>query len=62
MDNYQQQRRDRARAAYAEARRAGNAETFLTMLRADPVRVVVSVLGILFVLVMVALPVVLLRS
>jgi hypothetical protein len=32
------------------------------MLRADPVRVVVSVLGILFVLVMVALPVVLLRS
>jgi hypothetical protein len=48
-------------AAYAEAKRAGTAETFLTMLRADPVRVVVSVLGILFVLVMVALPVMLLR-
>jgi hypothetical protein len=62
MDDYQQQRRDRARAACAEAKRAGTAETFLTMLRADPVRVVVSVLGILFVLVMVALPVVLLRS
>jgi hypothetical protein len=61
MDNYQQQRRDRARAAHAEAKRAGTAETFLTMLRADPVRVVVSVLGILFVLVMVALPVMLLR-
>jgi hypothetical protein len=61
MDDYQQQRRDRARAAYAEAKRAGTAETFLTMLRADPVRVVVSVLGILFVLVMVALPVMLLR-
>jgi hypothetical protein len=62
MDDYQQQRRDRARAEYAAAKRAGTAATFVTMLRADPVRVVVSVLGILFVLVLVALPVILLRN
>ena len=61
MDDYQRQRRDRARAEYAAARRAGTADTFMTLLRADPVRVVMSVLGILLVLVLVALPVVLLR-
>lgn len=62
MDEFQRQRRDHARAEYAAAKRAGTADTFFTMLRADPVRVVVSVLGILFVLVMVALPVFLLRG
>jgi hypothetical protein len=62
MDGYQRQRRDRARAEYAAARRAGTAETFLTLLRAEPMRVVMSVLGILFVLVLMALPVILLRN
>lgn len=62
MDEYQHQRRDQARAEYAAARRAGTADTFVTMFRADPVRVLMSVLGILFVLVLVALPVILLRS
>lgn len=62
MDDYQRQRRDRARAEYAAAKRAGTAETFMTLLRAEPVRVVVSVLGILFVLVLMALPVILLRN
>ena len=61
MDDYQQQRSARARAEYAAARRAGTADTFLTMLRADPGRVVMSVLGILFVLGLVTLPFILLR-
>lgn len=62
MDDYQRQRRDRARAEYAAAKRAGTAETFVTMLRAEPLRVVMSVLGILFILVLMALPVILLRN
>jgi len=62
MDVYQQQRSARVRAEYAAARRAGTAETFITMLRADPVRVVMNVLGILLVLALVALPFMLLRG
>lgn len=61
MDDYQQQRSAHARSAYAAARRAGTADTFLTVLRAEPVRVVLSVLGILVVLGLVALPYLLLR-
>ncbi|HKT41564.1 MAG TPA: DUF6164 family protein, partial [Rhodanobacteraceae bacterium] len=45
-----QQRSARVRAEYAEARRAGTAETVLDVLRDDPLRVVVTVLGILIVL------------
>ena len=62
MDDYQQQRSARARAEYAAAKRAGTADTFWTMLRADPGRVVMSVLGILFVLGLVTLPFILLRG
>ncbi len=62
MDDYQRQRRDRARAEYAAAKRAGTAETFMTMFRADPGRVAMSVLGILVVLLVLALPVILLRN
>ena len=61
MDDYQQQRATRARADYAAARRAGTADTFLTLLRAEPARVVVSVLGILFALSLLAIPYFLLR-
>ncbi len=61
MDDYQRQRSARVRAEYAAARRAGTAETFMTMLRAEPARVVLSVLGVLLVLVLMALPVILLR-
>jgi hypothetical protein len=61
MNDYQQQRAARARAEYAAARRAGTADTFVTMLRADPARVAMSVLGILLVLVLLALPIILLR-
>lgn len=62
MDDYQQQRSVRARAEYAAAKRAGTAETFITMLRAEPARVVMSVLGILVVLGLVVLPFILLRG
>ena len=62
MDDYQQRRSARARAEYAAAKRAGTAETFVSMLRAEPVRVVISVLGILVVLGLVALPFLLLRA
>lgn len=62
MDEYQQQRAARARAEYAAAKRAGTAETFLSLLRADPVRVVMSVLGILFALGLVTIPFFLLRG
>lgn len=62
MDHYQQQRAARARAEYAAAKRAGTADTFITVLRAEPMRVVLSVLGILFALGLVTLPFFLLRG
>ncbi|GAA0889196.1 DUF6164 family protein [Rhodanobacter soli] len=62
MDDYQQQRATRARAEYAAAKRAGTAATFITLLRADPLRVVMSLLGILFALALVTLPFFLLRG
>ena len=62
MDDYQQQRRTRARAEYAAAKRAGTAATFVTIFRAEPARVVMSVLGILFVLGLMTLPFFLLRG
>lgn len=62
MADYQQQRGERARAAYRAAVRAGTAETFWTVLRAEPGRVVLALLGILFALALVALPVLLLRG
>ena len=62
MDDYQQQRSTRARAEYAAAKRAGTADTFVTMLRADPKQVVMSVLGILIVLGLMTLPFILLRG
>ena len=62
MAEYQRQRQTSARAEYAEALRAGTAETFWTVLRAEPARVLLTVLGILFALALVALPVILLRG
>ncbi|MDE2055183.1 MAG: hypothetical protein KGI62_10935, partial [Xanthomonadaceae bacterium] len=47
FDDYEQQRSARARAEYAAAKRAGTAETFIGMLRADPMRVALALLGIL---------------
>ena len=60
MAEYQQERGSRARAEYQASIRDGTAETFASVLRADPARVVLTVLGILFALALVALPVILL--
>jgi len=62
FDDYEQQRSARVRAEYAAAKRAGTAETFFSVLRADPLRVVMTLLGILLALGLVALPVILLRG
>lgn len=62
MAIYQGERSARARAAYAAARRDGTAETFWTVLRAEPGRVFLVALGIGFLLALVALPVLLLRG
>ncbi len=62
MDTYQQQRSARARAEYAAAKQAGTADTFMTMLRAEPARVVLSILGMLLVLGLAALPFIVLRG
>mgnify|MGYP006184827933 FL=1 len=61
MAIYQQGRQARVRAEYDAARRAGTADTFWTVLRTEPARVVLTVLGILFMLALVALPIILLR-
>ena len=61
FDDYERQRSVRARAEYAAAKRAGTAETFFSVLRADPLRVVMTLLGILLALGLVALTVILLR-
>ena len=62
FDDYEQQRSVRVRTEYAAAKRAGTAETFVSVLRADPLRVVMTLLGILLALGLVALPVILLRG
>jgi len=62
MADYQLERQTRVRAEYAAAKRDGTAETFWTVLRAEPARVLLTVLGILFALALVALPVILLRG
>ena len=62
LDDYEQQRSVRVRAEYAAARRAGTAETLAGILRMQPARIVVALLGILFAMGLVALPVILLRG
>lgn len=61
MADYQSRRSTRVRAEYEAAKRDGTAETFGTILRDEPVRVVLTVLAIAFLLALVALPVWLLR-
>jgi len=62
MAEYQAQRRDRVRAENEAARRDGSAETFATVLREQPVRVLLTALAILVLLGLVALPALLLRQ
>ncbi len=61
MAEYQAQRGARVRAENEAARRDGTAGTFMTVLRNEPVRVVLAVLGIIFALALVVLPALLLR-
>lgn len=56
FDDYERERSERVRAEYAAARRAGTAETLVGVLLADPLRVVMTVLGILIVLGLAILP------
>ncbi|MEO5961888.1 MAG: DUF6164 family protein [Thermomonas sp.] len=60
MADYQQQRGDRAREKYASAKRAGTAETLGSVVRAQPARVALLVLVILFVVGLLAAPAILL--
>jgi hypothetical protein len=62
MADYQAQRSTRARAEHEAAVRAGTAETFRTVLRTEPLRVVLTVIAIAFLLGLVALPMILLRG
>jgi hypothetical protein len=62
LGEYERERSLRVRAEYAEAKRAGTAETFVGVLRTDPLRVVAALLGILLALALVLLPIVLLYA
>ena len=59
MDDYQAGRQARAREERAAALRDGSAETFADVFRREPARVFTAALGIVFLLALVALPVVL---
>ena len=62
MADYQQKRGERARAEYAASVRDGTAQTFWTVVRAEPGRVLLTFLAIACLLGLVALPVLLLRG
>ena len=60
MDDYQAARQARARAEHAQALADGSAETFIDVMRREPLRVLLVVLGIAGLLLLVVLPIVLL--
>jgi hypothetical protein len=62
MAAYQAQRSRVAREAHAAARRDGTAETFGDIVRREPLRVLLTGVAIVFLLALVALPVLLLRQ
>jgi hypothetical protein len=62
MAEYQQARQARARAERAAAQRNGTAETFVGVLRAQPLRVVLTLIAIALLLGLMALPALLLRG
>jgi hypothetical protein len=62
MAEYQRERQTRARAEHAEAKRNGTADTFVDVLRAQPLRVGLTVIAIVMLLGLMALPVLLLRQ
>lgn len=56
FEAYERERSARVRAEYAAARRDGTAATFFSQLRAQPLRVVLTLAGIVVVLAVVMLP------
>jgi hypothetical protein len=60
MAEYQRERQARARAERAEAQRNGTAERFVDVLRTQPLRVTLSVIGIALLLALMAVPVLML--
>ena len=62
MSEYQREREARARAERAEAERNGTAETFVDVLRTEPLRVALTVIGMLLLLALMAIPVLLLSK
>lgn len=62
MGDYQQQRSTRVRAEHQASQRAGTAETFMDVVRREPMRVLLTLVAIVFLLGLVALPVILLRQ
>jgi hypothetical protein len=62
MAEYQYQRQARARAERVEAERNGTAPTFVAVLRTQPLRVALTVIGIALLLGLTAVPVLLLVS
>lgn len=56
MADYQRDRQARARAEQAQAERDGTAETFADIVRADPMRVVLIVVAIIFLIGLMAVP------
>ncbi|HET8941352.1 MAG TPA: DUF6164 family protein [Rudaea sp.] len=62
MAQYQDMRSRNAREAYAAAKRDGTAPTFLALLRDQPMRVFIVVVGVAFALALIALPIFFLGS
>ncbi len=62
MADYQSKRRESALAARAAARRDGSGETFADIVRQQPLRVLLTIVAIVCLLGLVALPVYLLRQ
>jgi len=62
MADYQSERARRARAERAEAERNGTAQTFIDVLRTQPLQVAFTVIAIVLLLGLTAIPVILLWS
>ena len=62
MADYQAKRQSRVRAEHEAARRDGSAQTFMDVLREQPLRVLLTAVAVIVLLALVALPAYLLRQ
>ncbi len=62
MADYQRERQARARAEYADAQRDGTAATLWTVIQDQPMRIVIVILSIAFILGLLALPIFLMSN